>query len=155
MNANDIYLLIMKDKDDFWTAFYAHLNESGKIQQDVSNSIKKTGTSNYGYLVNENVNIASGLKQLLFASKIPYDIWAKRFTLNNDFAYKRLKELFSGVISPQILVEHFQNRGINVYSLDKYVETLDIPAPIKYKILNVPSSFDNQILFKEAPISVC
>lgn len=155
MNANDIYLLIMKDKDDFWTAFYAHLNESGKIQQDISHSIKETGTSNFGYLLNENVNIAPGLKQLLFASKIPYNTWVKRFTLNHDFAYKRLKEHFSGVISPQILVEYFQNKGINVYSLDKYVETLDIPAPIKYKILNVPSSFDNQILFKEAPISIC
>lgn len=155
MNANDIYLFIMKDKDDFWTAFYAHLNESGKIQQDISHSIKKTGTTNFGYIVNENVNITPSLKQLLFASKIPYNAWIKRFTLNNDFTYKNLKELFSGVISPQILVEHFQNRGINSYSLDKYVETLDIPAPIKYKILNVPSSFDNQILFKEAPISVC
>lgn len=155
MNANDIYLLIMKDKDDFWTAFYAHLNESGKFQQDISHSIKKTGMSNFGYLVNENVDIVPGLKQLLFASKIPYNIWVKRFTLNHDFAYKRLKEHFSGVISPQILVEHFQNRGINVYSLDKYMETIEIPSPIKYKILNVPSSFDNQILFKEAPISVC
>ena len=155
MNVNDIYLLIMKDKDDFWTAFYAHLNEFGKIQQDVSNSIQKTGTTHFAYLVNENVNITPSFKHLLFASKIPYDIWAKRFTLNNDFAYKRLKELFSGVISPQILVEHFQNRGINVYSLDKYIETTEIPSPIKYKILNVPSSFDNQILFKEAPISVC
>lgn len=155
MNANDIYLLIMKDKDDFWTAFYIHLNEFGKIQQDVSNSIKKTGTSNYGYLVNENVNIAPNLKHLLFASKIPYDAWVKRFTLNHDFTYKNLKEHFSGVISPQILVEHFQNKGIDVYSLDKYIETLEIPSPIKYKILNVPSSFDNQILFKEAPISIC
>lgn len=155
MNANDIYLLIMKDKDDFWTAFYAHLNESGKIQQDVSNSIKKTGTTNFGYIVNENVNITPSLKQLLFASKIPYNIWVKRFTLNHDFAYKRLKEHFSGVISPQILVEHFQNKKVNTYSLDKYIETIEIPSPIKYKILNVPSSFDNQILFKEAPISVC
>lgn len=155
MNANDIYLLIMKDKDDFWTAFYAHLNESGKIQQDVSHSIKKTGMSNYGYLVNENVDIVPGLKQLLFASKIPYNIWAKSFTLSNDFTYKRLKENFSVVITPQILVEHFHNKGINTYSLDKYIETTEIPSPIKYKILNVPSSFDNQILFKEAPISVC
>jgi len=155
MNANDIYLLIMKDKDDFWTAFYAHLNESGKIQQDISDSIQKTGTTNFAYLINENVNIAPGLKQLLFASKIPYHTWVKRFTRYHDFAYKLLKEHFSGVISPQILVEHFQNKGINTYSLDKYIETIEIPSPIKYKILNVPSSFDNQILFKEAPISVC
>lgn len=155
MNANDIYLLIMKDKDDFWTAFYAHLNESGKIQQDISHSIKKIGTTNFAYLVNENVNITPSVKHLLFASKIPYNTWTKNFILNHDFTYKNLKVLFSGAISPQILVEYFQNRGINVYSLDKYIETIDIPAPIKYKILNVPSSFDNQILFKEAPISVC
>ena len=155
MQANDIYLVLLKDKNDFWTAFYVHLNEFGKIQQDISNSIKKTGMSNFGYLINEKEEIAPGLKQLLFASKIPYDAWTKKFTLVNDFSYKRLKELFSNVISPQILVEHFQNKGINGYSLDKYIETTEIPSPIKYKILNVPSSFDNQILFKEAPISVC
>ena len=155
MKTSDIYLLVLKNKENLWTSFYVYLDEKGKIGEITSKPFPKGGLINVRTLLKENETLSPPTSSLIFSSSIPYSVWNKKgFTIFHDFTFARLSQ-FNAVITRQNLVDFFKDHGISDITLENYVETTEIPSPIKYKILNVPSSFDNQILFKEAPISIC
>lgn len=155
MKTSDIYLLVLKNNENLWTSLYVYLDEKGKIGEITSKPFPKGGLINVRTLLKEGGYLSFPMSSFIFSSSIPYSVWNKKgFTIFHEVTFARLSQ-FNEVITGQNLVDFFKDHGISYMTLANYVETINIPAPIKYKILNVPSSFDNQILFKEAPISVC
>lgn len=158
MKVKDVYYLILT-KDSQWTSFYVYLEESGTIGKKSGGPIpnNSSGVLNLKKWLATNPlidqqNLPDGVEKDLFVnSKNSYKDWIDAgYNLYADIEWKNLNAL-PLLITREDVAEYLAKKYVKFVNLHDYVTTLET-TKIKFKILNVPPSLNNQVLFKETSV---